>query len=298
MGFVFVLMAACFSLNSWAQVELPADVPRVRWEPNPLFSEKGFRLGYIPRASYGTYLRNLEGYLLMGIGSNPTLIYDSECQKSYTARVSRSRDSKVIATLNQEMNENCLIDRNPWYFSMLGWDVYMRAKQSERLPVVVYYETAVNTPVAVVQNRSLRPVVNESLNIVYNIFTVDPNMAIPPPFRLPGGGVLEAGSKRGGSIEGRVVKASLDHGLRKAYEITVQLSDIGNNFMRLSISESEMFDHIVYSMMTGHLVRLSYVRLFGAVNWMSSVFSAYSTNYRVTEVEILATGTDIPPIAE
>jgi hypothetical protein len=67
------------------------------------------------------------------------------------------------------------------------------------------------------------------------------------------------------------------------YEITVQLSDAGNKFMDLSITDSDIFECAKEFAATGQMVRIGYVKPPIGSIWRN-------TDYRVTGIEVVPTG--------
>jgi hypothetical protein len=128
-----------------------------------------------------------------------------------------------------------------------------------------------------------------TLNYVQKIFPIDPDLPAFKFFSLDKGEmpVATAVNPAEGYTKGRVVKASMDHLIRKTYEITFQQGAHGTNFTRLSVNSSEMFDHLVLSMLTGKQVRIGYLRMFSWEGFWVSAVRGYKTYYRVTSVEIL-----------
>ncbi|MBX3022122.1 MAG: hypothetical protein KF799_10650 [Bdellovibrionales bacterium] len=291
---LFVLFATT-SLTLHAQTELPPGVPRIRWSPNPTFTEEGFRLGYMLRVE-ARLLWNFEGKFMMGFGSSPEMIRDRECEVQFTQRIQRSTRVDSRLSMQDQMNELCSIEANPWRFSMVSPVLFDRFRDIGLVPVVVYYTRSTNSIFGATRTRSLRAFTTDTLNYVQDVFPTNPASPAPTFYHVERGElpVAQAINPAAGFVEGRVVKASLSHFIRKSYEITFQLGSLGNNYLRLSVNTQGMFDHLVLAMLTGEVVRLSYVRLFEVHAWLSSILYAYSTNYRVTSVEILRTGE--PPV--
>lgn len=276
------------SLRPFAQTELPPNVPRIRWSPNPTFTEEGFRLGYMLRVE-ARLLWNFEGKFMMGFGSSPEMIRDRECESEFIDRISRQNRPDTRLSMMTQKDQLCSIEMNPWRFSMVSPALFNRFRELPLIPVVVYYTRSTSSIFGATRTGSLRAFTTDTLNYVQDIFPTNPSSPAPNFFHIERGElpIAQTINPAAGFVEGRVVKASLSHFIRKSYEIIFQQGSLGNNYLRLSVNTQSMFDHLVLSMLTGEVVRLSYVRLFEVHGWLSSIFYAYSTNYRVTSVEIL-----------
>lgn len=294
--FIFLTIFSV-SILAQAQTELPEGVPRIRWTPNPTFVEEGFRLGYILRLQENIFW-HFEGQFMMGFGSSPQVMKDRECEAAFTQTLNRQTNARARQIQQEQMAERCTIEENPWLFSVVDRSLYNQFQTLGAVPVVVYYTRSTGSFFGVFQTGSLRALMTNTLNYVQQIIPVNPQSHAPTFFHIDRGELPVALTinPAEGFVEGRVVKASLDHFIRKTYEITFQKGKFGNNFLRLSVNSREMFDHLILSMLTGELVRVGYVRLFNIQNWFASLMFAYTTNYRVTSVEILRSGeAPLPP---
>ena len=286
---VILIVLVCVESN--AQTELPPNIPRIRWSPNPTFTEEGFRLGYILRVEARLFW-NFEGKFMMGFGTSPEMMRDRECEIEFGQRIDRQTRTDPRLTMKDQMNELCSVEANPWRFSMVSPQLFNSFQNIGLVPVVVYYTRSTSSIFGAARTGSLRAFTTATLNYVQDVYPTNPNSPAPNFYHLERGElpVAQFINPAAGFVEGRVVKASLSHFLRKSYEITFQQGTLGNNYLRLSVNTQGMFDHLVLAMLTGEVVRLSYVRLFEVHAWLSSILYAYSTNYRVTSVEILRTG--------
>jgi hypothetical protein len=276
-------------VQGYARITLPDGVPRVRWIPNPLYNEEGFRLGYILRFE-DVIFWHFEGKFMMGFGSSPQTIIDKDCLAEATAAAQSKSNKRIRTKALERVNELCFVDVNPWPFSVLDPNLYADFKNVGVTPVVLYYTRPITKPYEIIQARSFRAIFSETRNFTQKMWRVDPNLKAPTFYSLEQGELPVARhvNPAVGYTEGRVVKATMDHYLRKTYEITLQQGRFGNNFARMSVNDSEMFDALVLSMMTGRLVRIGYLRLFDVYAWLSSIVWAYQTSYRITSVELLS----------
>ncbi|NJL24049.1 MAG: hypothetical protein HC902_01925 [Calothrix sp. SM1_5_4] len=291
------LFSLSLSLSAAAQGNvLPGEIPRVRWSPNPTFSEEGFRLGYIMRFQDKLFW-HYEGDFMMGYGSSPKRVLDRGCQVEFEKRIAGQRSASARAALTEQMDEACFIEINPWPFSAVDGDLYKRYQAFGIEPVVLYYTTSINSFFGVTHTGSLRALMTNTRNYVQDVYRTNPGLTAPTYYSLETGAlpIARRVNPAEGFAEGRIVKASLDHYFRKSYEITFQQGRMGSNFIRLSVNNSAMFDHLVLAMLTGKPVRLGFLRLFNIQNWAASIFFAYGTAYRVTSVELLSDDRPVPP---
>lgn len=279
------------SAQSARAVELPPYIPRVRYLPNPLFSEEGFRQGVILRFS-AVIGWHYEGELMMGVDTSPMRIVDQECVTDEKVYADSLKNPERRQNALENVDESCLIDENPWQFSVVNESLYdQMAKLGSAKRVVVYYTKPIWAPIGAATNLHFQVLWAKTLNIVHDIWEVDPNFPLPKVFSIDQGELNLAPqiiSHADGYVEGRITKATLDHKLLKTYEVTIQLGQGGTNFMRMSVSDTEMYDHIVMSMLSGKLMRIGYSRLFKTIQGWWSDIRGYRTIYRVTSLEVLS----------
>jgi hypothetical protein len=87
-----------------------------------------------------------------------------------------------------------------------------------------------------------------------------------------------------GDIVGRVVKASLDHVILKTFEVTIQ-NQLDNSFSYLSVDDPQVFDALVRAMMSGRILKIGYIRLFGLQARLLSLVRGYDTADRIVSVD-------------
>jgi hypothetical protein len=296
MKFLCIFLTAFLSFGALAEVKLPAEIPKIRWTPDPLYSEEGFRLGTIIR--FGEHwFWHFEGQLMMGFDSNPGILMDHDCERIETKAADRLKNEKKRQAAIKNIATNCLIGANPWPFSVVDRNLFNQIGSSSVTPVVVYYTRAIASPAGAVLVPSAKALFTSTDNYVTQIWPIDPNFPAPSVY-TEGSGELPPSDKvafSSGTIQGHIVKASMDHLLFKTYEIVVQQSQGGSNFIRLSVDDSKLFDHIVMMMLTGKELKLNFTQLFSIEGYWLSIFPGYSTYYRVTSVQI---SDEQPPMKE
>lgn len=266
---------------------LPPDIPKVRWLPDPFYSEEGFRLGYLFKFE-SQLLWHFEGKLNLGSGSSPMTILDRDCVSGETARAAAAKNPNRKKIITADISKRCLIDQNPWDFSAVDPKLFQEYNNYPAAPVVVYYTHSLDTAIGAFSNFFPPAVFAKTDNYVHNIWPVSPEVQIPDHFSSERRDVPVAKeiSPASGSLEGRVVKATMDHLFFKTYEILFQEGFAGSNFTRLSVNDSAMFDYLVSTMFTGKVIRIGYVRLFAIEGSFFSLVRGYSTNYRVVSADI------------
>jgi hypothetical protein len=266
---------------------LPPDIPQVRWRPDPLYIEEGFRYGYI--LNFDSVLGwRFEGLMMVGEGSSPGSLLDQDCVTQATAAASSINSSEDKQAATNRINQDCLIDQNPWSFSSLNKKLYHDFKVPAT-PVVVYYVRTAPA-MGLLEMLSVRTLWTNTDNYVEKIWRVGDQRFTPPQFfsiadrELP---VVTHLNPAEGFLEGRVVKATINNPLRKTYEVDIQLSSSGSDFTRMSVDDSAMFDHLVLSMLSGRMMRFGFVRLFAFGEGWISTLMGYQTLYRITSIELL-----------
>ncbi len=283
-----VLLLLIFILTPNLRAEsLPEGIPRVRWSPNPLYSEEGFRLGVILQFS-SHWFWHYEGELMMGFDSTPMTIMDHDCLERETAAAQSLANENRKQYALKAVAKDCIIGKNPWQFSSVDPQLYERFNKASVTPVVIYYTRAVTDAAGAIKLPSLRAVFAGTDNFVTKIWPVNPDFNAPASFAIGQG---EAPSEdmvglTSGTLQGHIIKATMDHLLFKTYEITVQESKGGSSFTRLSIDDKDLFDHVVMMMLTGKQLKIDYKQLFNIEGSWLSALRGYSTNFRVMRVQI------------
>jgi len=291
-----ILFIAFLHRGSVAEVQLPPGVPKIRWSPNLLYTEEGFRLGSIVR--FGEHwFWHFEGELMLGFNSTPGIIMDHDCVETETAATEKIKNEKKKRHALNAVNSKCLIGPNPWPFSVVDRKLFDKYSDASASPVVLYYTQAVNGPAGLVLLPSAKALFTSTDNYVTEIWPVDPNFPTSSSYTEGSGELPPADetSYTSGTFQGHVVKASIDHLLFKTYEIVVQESKGGASFVRLSVDDSKLFDHIVMMMLTGKEIKMRFDQLFSFEGDFLSSIRGYSTNYRVTSVQI---SDEQPPMKE
>lgn len=276
------VLATLVPMDALSDSNLPPDVPKVRFTVNPLYSQEGFRMGHLLQFT-SVIGWHYEGSLMQGYASSPGPLVDQTCVQNMT-KAGR-------ATTTAEIESICAFDENPWHFSAVDGTLFKEIQGSDQpKPVVVYYSRPIWSALGAIANLAPQVMWSNTLNIAQKVWIVKPPDTMFKIYSLEQGElghIAEVISHAEGYVEGRVVKATLDHLLRKTYEITIQLGDGGNNFKRMSVNDPAMFDHLVLAMMSGKLLRLGYVHYFQSVEGWYSDLRGYQTLYRITSVEVL-----------
>jgi hypothetical protein len=287
MKLLCIFLVACLGAGARAEMTLPPGVPKIRWTPDPLYSEEGFRLGTIIR--FGEHwFWHFEGQLMMGFNASPENIIDHDCVRIETAAADKLKNEAQQQAAKKKIASNCLIGPNPWPFSVVDRNLFKQIGSGSVTPVVVYYTRAIGSPAGAVLVPSAKALFTSTDNYVTKIWPINPNFPTPSSYTEGTGEFPPSDnvSFSSGTIQGHVVKASMDHLLFKTYEILVQQSQGGSDFIRLSVDDSKLFDHIVMMMFTGKELKVHFTQLFSIEGYWLSEFRGYSTYYRVTSVEI------------
>jgi hypothetical protein len=224
---------------------------------------------------------------------------DQRCLDEGYLHMSTNLSPQARRTKRAEIQHLCLIDENPWPFTILDGKLYeqygggfTRMNDLGARPVLVYYFREAPSPgnlFAIISTGNIYAFWAESKSIVKRLWRVDQSYPAPKYYLNTNVGSIfdpRVNPENGRIPSARVVKATLDHSLLKTYEITIQQTIGGNNWRRLSVDNKEMFDHIVMAMRTGRLVSLTYTELWGIEAWAKSLIG-YTTPYRIASIEIL-----------
>lgn len=269
---------------NWAHAALePEDLPHIEYNRDPYLVSEGYRLGLIlDFARAGIFPWSYEGTMMVGFGTGRQDFIDQHCVDDILSVVSGVSDPSVKQKYIDEANEKCYIFTNPWPFSTLD-SIRLREFQNtlstRPTPVMIHYE---------VPYLSVERVITRTKHFVEGIYPVNPNANVPKSYSIPESSypVSHILNIRRGVIEGRIVKASLDHFFRKSFEVIIQEGNLGNNFRRMSVSDQGMFDFIIAAMLTGKMTRISYIELLGLENDIIQIAKDYDTPYRVVSVEV------------
>lgn len=132
---------------------------------------------------------------------------------------------------------------NPWQFSLSTTSALVSQieKYSNKYVVIKY------------RQYQLGPLNWETDYEPVEIMDVDPLIQI-----LPCEVSDVSGNKSEGFRVGRVVKISNKGTISKTYEITFQLSDVGNDFMKMSVSNDRMYNTLLSALKSGKKVIFYY----------------------------------------
>jgi hypothetical protein len=264
---------------------LPKDVPRVRWSPDPIYSEEGFRLGYIIDFEAQRFW-HYEGSLLMGFDTNPAKIMDEKCVEDAQTAANAVKNPATRNAGLQAIDSDCLMMTNPWQFSVVDRKLYHQYSGAKRA-VVVYYNRPVWAPFGLLTTGSPWALIAQTLNYVEKIWYVNPDLSVAKYPSDSSGTDSPLINPASGYSVGYVVKASLDNLLRKTYEVTIQEGSSGADFKRMSVNDSTIFDHLIRAMLTGKKTKVGYVELVGAEGYLETEIRGYHTGYRIQSIETL-----------
>jgi hypothetical protein len=268
-----------------------SDLPKVEYTRNPYFESEGFRLGFLLEfAREGIAIWSYEGQFMVGYGADRVEMIDPTCFQGKTDWLNSVKDVTKKNKAMEAARKECYIFTNPWMFSTLDSRIYNRYQElanTKATPVVLYYVTPFISPENLITNTK---------NFVEGIYPVNESLELQPSFTATGSELPVGLNREQGYVNGRIVKASLDHVIRKSFEIVIQEGPLGNNFRRMSVSSQEMFDYIIKVMLTGREVRVGFLRLLGAENTLYRIGKDYDTAYRVTSVQLRHLTEGSPPI--
>jgi len=279
MNLLFLLL---FHPGAWA-VEAQ-DLPPIEYNRNPYYQEEGYRLGSILNFyRYRIFPWSYEGTMMMGFGAGRQDFIDQLCLDARTQGTENIADANKRQTAVDQATRSCYIFTNPWPFSTLNHQLLLAFEQlgnAQVSPILLHYS---------VPYISIENIITQTKNFVEGIYPINPDAKIAHSYHISESQIPFSGSlniKRG-FIDGRVVKASLDHLLRKSFEVTIQEGKLGNNFTRMSVDNQEVFNYILAAMLTGKLVHIEYLELIGFEASLVRVMRDYDTPYRVIGVELM-----------
>lgn len=281
------------------------ELPKLGLAPDPLYSSIGFRLGYITSVKdegFFWWRYHYEGSLLLGVSTNKGHIYDRIClgyldkekgkiQKkiSYMRTSVAEQDSapsesdyNTLQNLQDDLHqidvkkdEDCLITDNPWSFSFFDDSYYKKYLHFTYGPVLIYYRTPLLTA---------KELFSKTDNYLLNMWKVNPSIPLQKSMSTDEGIFnTTTFTPEKGIIQGRVVSASVESIFLKTYEVTIQLETSGNDFRRMSVSDSDLFNYIVRCMLSGRLLEIEYIKLMAVLRPLSDL-RGYSTDFRIVKV--------------
>jgi len=281
-----MILALLFFISLFTQAGTEFhQLPHISYFRNPYYYSEGFRLGFVldfHRSGFPFWIWSYEGELMTGFGSDKMMVVDQYCMADEMAWISEIKDEQKKQTAMQAAKTQCYVFDNPWNFSTLNaglYETYLGFQNLQFTPVLIYYVSPIFSFSRAITNTS---------NFVEGIYSINPSLDIPKSYKVPSYDLPIAGTfnKDRGFKEGRIVTASLDHYVRKSFEVTLQEGPYGNNFRRMSVSDQEMFDFIVKAMLTGKMVRVEYVKITDIENEILRIGKSYDTPYRVVSLEV------------
>lgn len=255
--------------------------PRVRWSPDPFYTSEGFRLGHIIKMTYGgLFIFAYEGQMTLGTGATMQTFFDRDCYALKVSNLSKDLDPGEHARALARIEKECTVTENPWPFSFFDKDLYQDYLHSNYDLVVVYYIRPL---------FSLWRIFTKSMNYVKRIWKTNANYKVAKEYKLDKNAFLtgEELYAKESYVEGRIVKASMDHLLRKTYEVIIQEGNYSPSYVAMTINDPDMFDHVVKCMLSGKLLRIGYVKLFAFQGFIASAVRDYDTYYRITSIETI-----------
>jgi hypothetical protein len=76
-------------------------------------------------------------------------------------------------------------------------------------------------------------------------------------------------------------------GLREIYEVLIQVGDSGNDFRRMNVAYTDMMNFILDAMLTGRLLRISFLKLLDFEATPEHTIEGYTTPFRVVGIQVL-----------
>jgi hypothetical protein len=283
--FIFSLLCSFFVNTANAAETQVSDLPHVNYFRNPYYASEGFRLGFIldfHRAGFPFWIFSYEGQMMTGFGSDRIAAIDQYCMKDEMNWIEAIKDQNKKKAAIDQANQQCFVLNNPWHFSTLQSGIYQRylsLHDVQSTPVLVYYVSPI---------VALSHVITSTDNFIEGVYATNPNLNLPKSYRIPSSEIpiAERLNVDHGFVEGRVVTASLEHYIRKSFEVTIQEGPYGNNFRRMSVSDQTMFDYIVSAMLTAKMVRVEYLKITSFENSLLRIGRYYDTPYQVVGLEI------------
>lgn len=280
--FIFGVSLDLFAIGE-KEPNLPAeqtapDLSIPHWNLNPFVASRGYRMGFLSQTRLEGYLvKTLEGNLQLGYLSSSSPGIDQTCMEEKRSQLSDhgTPDEEARAQAKAECQEMV----NPWPYSGLCFS-YDQKRKIDRI----------NQAVLLSYRRFRVFPFTETNNVLQDVWPVSPDLvAIGDYFdaesSLP---VSRHLHYENGSIDGRFVQATVQGNIRENYLATIQLGPSGNNFIRMNIPSSSLYDFIVKCMASGRFLRIHYFRLYGIESWPSALLTGTATRYRITRVEVIA----------
>lgn len=281
----------------------PRQLEEVTGSFNPFRYREGYVLGVISRiASEDILFTTLEGEVKLGVRSTRGGVFDIQCYNRLQKQVQSDHKSSGQPTsseteekidegppaaeisspddiredlLDSVTREKCTQYINPWHFSHQNEGLAGQIKKVQDSVVLIFYRSFTIMPFT------------ETENILQRIYPTDGDLPLDQKrFEIPVD-MPERLVPAYGSYVGRVVMASYDGIIRKAYEVVIQLGSSGDVFRKLSVSDRQLFNFIVQTMARNRMVRVHFFRHFAPVGTAINVVEGYDTYFRVFRVEVL-----------
>ncbi len=250
---------------------------------NPLRTEEGYVLGSLASvARRGVFVQTVEGEIKLGRFSSRGGFLDRSCFEAGVAEIESNTGVPATFQERQEIINRCTELINPWPFSNYDENLWAAVQRAGGDFILMFYRRYLVVPFT------------DSPNLFAKIYFVDPEI-LPVGAQKTASGLIFSRNFHyaQGSLEGRIVKASLNGIVRKTYEIIMQVGHAGDVFRAFSISDKDLFDFAIKTMATGRFVRVSFYELFSIVAIPQALVRGYDTDYRVFRIEVLP---EPPPI--
>lgn len=266
--------------NPTAPTETPAtsdEIPLHHWNVDPLAMDRGYKIGFLNNVrAEGVVIKTLEGRLYLGYRSTGLRALDQDCMMSHEKILRDIPNQEDQDEAQRKAAVECEITQNPWEFSSLNTD-YVDTMTKMGDPLLIYFIRYRVYPFT------------ETNNIVQQFWPVKTSKKLPATSidrldEIPLAGLLHY---QNGVIEGRIVSATIEGNVRENYEVIIQVGTTGNNFVKMNISHSDIFDYAVQVMSTGHYLRIHYLKLFGIEAWPLDLIKGYRTHYRIYRIEVI-----------
>lgn len=250
----------------------------VHWNFNPLFSYlRGYRLGFLTSSRIeGVIIKTLEGSLQLGFRSSAAKVLDQECMRGYESAITNATTETERVRLQQRMERRCLLVMNPWEFSSLNLGLQSKLANAPD-PVLLYF----------IEYR-IYPL-TKTWDIIYRVWPVRPERNLPTSSFTTYGyfPVSRWFHYAFGVYEGRIISAAVEGSIRQNYLVTIQIGPAGNNFIRMNVAHTPMYNFIVQCMSTGRYLRIYFLRMFSVQAIPASLIFGYDTPYRIYRVDMI-----------
>ncbi len=237
-------------------------------------------LGWLFWSMFAWY-HTLEAELQQGYESIVGDLVDQDCSAERTEHLNSIHDLQERTLEATATKDECIITSNPWHFSIWNSELAEKLENASRNPVLIYTRKFHHGP--------LSNLFNQSENVALQFWPVDSHNILPGelyedqnfnPFS-------KTFNKEDAPKEGRAVRAVVNGTIRENYEVIIQISATGNNFIRMNVESRPLYEFIVHTMATGSIVRFSYRKVTHLQENFERKLYGMRTPYRLYKAEVL-----------